>query len=274
MENTTIDMLTAKADEIRKLTIECIGRYGTGHIGGSTSITEVLACLYHYTANIDPSMPNWSDRDRIVISKGHAGPGLYSALASRGYFAKENLWTLNKNGTSLPSHCDMTKTCGVDFTTGSLGQGLSAAVGMAISAKLDKKKFRVFAIIGDGESQEGQIWEALMFAAHSKLNNLTVFIDNNGMQIDGTTDEICKVAPYESKLRAFGYRVVSIDGHNIPDILEAIKTSKKPGSKPTAIILNTIKGRGVKCCEGLVKSHSVSFTEESWKKEVYGEAQI
>lgn len=273
MDNSTLSVLTQKADEIRRLTIECIGRYGTGHIGGSTSITEVLACLYYHCANVDPTMPNWADRDRIVVSKGHAGPGLYATLASKGYFDKEILWTLNKNGTSLPSHCDMVKVRGVDFTAGSLGQGLSAAVGMAIAAKLDKKKYHVYSIVGDGESQEGQIWEALMLASHKKLNNLTVFVDNNGMQIDGTTDEVCKIAPFESKLKAFGYRVLSVDGHNIAEIVDAIEISKKLGSKPTAIVLNTIKGKGVKCCEGQVKSHSVAFTEELWRSEIAREVK-
>lgn len=271
MEINKLNELKAKADEIRKLTIECIGRYGTGHIGGSTSITEVLTCLYFNSADIDPSNPSWESRDRIVLSKGHAGPGLYAALCARGYFEKAILDTLNRNGTSLPSHCDMLKVRGVDFTAGSLGQGLSAAVGMAIAGKLDKLKYRVYCIIGDGESQEGQIWEAIMLAAHRKLNNLTIFVDNNGMQIDGTTNEICKIAPFESKFKAFGYKVISIDGHDIEAIDNAIEESKRTNNKPTCIVLNTIKGKGVKCCEGTVKSHSVSFTEDMWRAEVYGE---
>lgn len=271
MDNNRLNELRAIADNIRKMTIEEIGKFGVGHIGGSTSVTETLTCLYHECANIDPTNPDWSDRDRIVMSKGHAGPGLYAALVSRGYFDRALLDTLNKNGTSLPSHCDMTKTVGVDFTAGSLGQGLSAAVGMALAAKMDRKNYRVYCIVGDGESQEGQIWEAVMFAAHKKLNNLTILIDNNKMQIDGTTDEVCKIAPFESKYKAFGYRVFSVDGHDIEQIVDAIESTKRPSSKPACIVLNTIKGKGVKCCEGTVKSHSVAFTEEMWRKEVYRE---
>lgn len=271
MDDNRVVELQKTAAQIRKLCIECIGRYGQGHIGGSTSITEVLTCLYHEYANIDPSKPDWKDRDRIVLSKGHAGPGLYATLATRGYFDESLLHTLNANGTSLPSHVDMNKTPGVDFTAGSLGQGLSAAVGMALAARIDKKPYKVYCIVGDGESQEGQIWEALMLAAHKKLGNLTVFIDNNGMQIDGTTDEVCKTAPYDKKLKAFGYRVITVDGHDIKKIGTAIESANKGKSIPTAIILNTVKGKGVKCCEGKVSSHSVAFTEELWRSEVNGQ---
>lgn len=271
MDNNRVAQLQQTARHIRKLTIECIGRFGQGHIGGSVSITELLTCLYHECANVDAANPQWEDRDRIVLSKGHAGPGLYAALVSKGYFEEELLHTLNKNGTKLPSHVDMTKTPGVDFTAGSLGQGISAAVGMAIAARIDKKLYKVYAIIGDGESQEGQVWEALMLAAHKRLGNFTVCIDNNKMQIDGPTDKVCKVAPFEKKLKAFGYRVISVDGHDIEAIVEALEESKKGKTIPTAIVLNTVKGKGVKCCEGKVTSHSVAFTEELWRAEVDGQ---
>ncbi len=269
MEINRIKQLNEQADLIRKMSIECIANFGSGHIGGTSSIIETLTCLYYECANIDPTQPNWADRDRIVLSKGHAAVGLYSTLAAKGYFHKSELLTLNQNGTNLPSHCDMLKVTGVDFTAGSLGQGISAAVGMAIAAKMDRKKYRVYTIVGDGESQEGQVWEAVMLAGSRKLNNLTVFVDNNGMQIDGMCDDICKVAPFEPKYKAFGFKVVTVDGHDVEAICNAIEESKK-SKKPTAIILNTIKGKGVKCCEGTPASHSVAFTEELFKAENTG----
>lgn len=270
MDIERLNQLTQTADKVRKMTIECIGKFGVGHIGGSVSVTEILTSLYFYCANVDPSNPKWSDRDRIVLSKGHAAVGLYSCLAEKGYFDRSILDTLNRNGTSLPSHCDMLKVAGVDFTAGSLGQGISAAVGMAINAKMDRKSYHTYCIVGDGESQEGQVWEAIMLAGYKKLNNFTLFIDYNKMQIDGYLNEVCDVAPFESKLKAFGFKVLTVDGHNIEQIINAVEECKK-SKKATAIVCNTIKGKGVKCCEGTPKSHSVSFTEEQWRKEVYGE---
>lgn len=270
MDINTIDSLNAKADLIRKMCIECIATFGVGHIGGSSSIIELLTALYFNSANVDPQNPQWADRDRIVLSKGHAAPALYATLAAKGYFDKKLLLTLNQNGTSLPSHADMLKVTGVDFTAGSLGQGISAAVGMALNAKIDNKKYHVYAIVGDGESQEGQVWEAVMLASAKKLNNFTVIVDNNKMQIDGMTDDVCKVAPFEAKYKAFGYKVFSIDGHDMNQIVETLEECKK-SRKPTAIVLNTIKGKGVKCCEGTYKSHSVAFTDEMFKAECTGE---
>ena len=270
MDIEKLNQLQLTADKVRKMTIECIGKFGVGHIGGSVSITEILTALYFHCANIDPTNPKWDDRDRIVLSKGHAAVGLYSCLAEKGYFDKSVLDTLNRNGTSLPSHCDMLKVTGVDFTAGSLGQGISAAVGMAINAKMSRKKYHTYCIIGDGESQEGQVWEAIMLAGYKKLNNFTLFVDYNKMQIDGYLNEVCDVAPFESKLKAFGFKVYSVDGHNLEQLIHTIEECKK-SKKATAIVCNTIKGKGVKCCEGTPKSHSVSFTEEQWKKEVYGE---
>ncbi len=270
METSTIESLYQKADLIRKMCIECIANFGVGHIGGSSSIIELLTALYFKCANIDPQNPNDPNRDRIVLSKGHAAPGLYSALAARGYFDKRLLLTLNQNGTSLPSHADMLKVPGVDFTAGSLGQGISAAVGMALNGKISGKKYRTYAIVGDGESQEGQVWEALMLAGAKRLTRFTVIIDNNKMQIDGTTDEVCKVEPFESKLRAFGFKVYTVDGHNIEEIIETIEKCNR-SRMTTAIVLNTIKGKGIKCCEGHYKSHSVSFTPEMLANECTGE---
>lgn len=270
MDNQRLEFLKSTAASIRKLTIEEIGRFGVGHIGGSSSIVEVLTAIYFECANIDPKNPKSPDRDRVVLSKGHAGPGLYATLSERGYFPKEVLYTLNRPGTNLPSHCDMNKTIGVDMTAGSLGQGFSAAVGMALAGKIDRKNYKVFAIVGDGESQEGQIWEAAMFAGSRGLNNLIAFTDYNKMQIDGTTDEICTLNPLQDKWKAFNFRTVVVDGHDIAAIVDAIENAKKSKKKPTMIILNTIKGKGVACCEGKVSSHSVTFTEEMLKKELEG----
>ncbi len=270
MESNTINTLYKKADLIRKMCIECIATFGVGHIGGSSSIIEFLTALYFKCANIDPKDPKNPDRDRIVLSKGHAAPGLYATLAARGYFDKKLLLTLNQNGTTLPSHADMLKVTGVDFTAGSLGQGISAAVGMAISAIMDRRKYHTFAIVGDGESQEGQVWEALMLAGSRHLHNFTVVIDNNKMQIDGLTKDVCKVEPFESKLRAFGFKTYTIDGHDIESIVDTIEKCKR-SRMPSAIVLNTIKGKGIKCCEGHYKSHSVNFTPEMFAAECTGE---
>ncbi len=205
------------------------------------------------------------------MSKGHAGPALYATLAERGYFPKEVLDTLNRPGTNLPSHCDMNKTIGVDMTAGSLGQGFSAAVGMAIAGKIDRKTYKVFAIVGDGESQEGQIWEAGMLAGSMGLNNLIAFTDYNRMQIDGTTDEICTLNPIQDKWKAFNFKTVVVDGHDVAAIVEAVENAKKSKKKPTMIILNTVKGKGISFCEGKVSSHSVTFSsEEMWRNELEG----
>lgn len=270
MDTNRLNQLQEQADLIRKMCIECIGTFGVGHIGGSASIIEILTALYYECANVDPANPDWADRDRIVLSKGHAAPAIYSVLAAKGYFDKSLLLTLNANGTTMPSHADMLKVRGVDFTAGSLGQGISAAVGMAINAKISRKKYHTFAIVGDGESQEGQVWEAVMLAGSKKLNNFTVFVDNNRMQIDGMTDDVCKVAPFEAKYKAFGFKTYTVDGHDLNALCEAIYDAKK-SKRPTAIICNTIKGKGVKCCEGTVKSHSVNFTKEMLEAEGTGE---
>lgn len=270
MSDYNVDFLKEKAEKIRKLTFKTIATFGTGHIGGSLSITEVLTALYFHSANIDPVKPMWVDRDRIVLSKGHSGPGLYSALAERGYFSEDVLLTLNKPGTKLPSHCDMNKTIGVDMTAGSLGQGLSAAVGMAIAGKLDRKKYNVFCIIGDGESQEGQIWEAAMYAGSHNLNKLIVFLDNNKMQIDGPTDEVNSIEPAVDKWKAFNFKVLRVDGHDIPSIIDAIEVAKKSKKKPTMIVLDTIKAKGMSEYEGTPGSHSVTFTDELKKKYIGG----
>lgn len=254
--------LELQAKEIRKHTLDCIATLGIGHVGGSLSIADVLAVLYFDQMNIDPKNPNKPDRDRFVLSKGHGGPAVYSALALKGYFPMELLHTLNLPNTDLPSHTDKNKTIGVDMTTGSLGQGFSAAVGMATAAQLDKAPFHVYAIIGDGESQEGQIWEAAMFAGNRKLDHIIAFTDYNKMQIDGEVNEINDVSPLDKKWEAFNWHVQVIDGHDVIAIRNAILQAKLATGKPSMIILNTIKGKGAAFCEGQVGSHNMPVTKE------------
>lgn len=268
MNELKIKELESRANDIRKLTIECIGKLGVGHIGGCLSICDVLAVLYFHSMNIDPQNPLMENRDRFVLSKGHGGPALYAALALRGFIPKEELDTLNRPGTNLPSHCDRLKTRGIDMTTGSLGQGFSAATGMAMAAKMDNHDLHIYSIIGDGESQEGQIWEAAMFAGSRKLHTLIAFTDYNRMQIDGTTEQVNGLDPLDKKWEAFGFYVQSVDGHDVAAIAQAIDNAKNQKEKPSMIILNTIKGKGAYFCEGQVTSHNMAITEEMWKKAV------
>jgi len=255
----TLAGTTAFAKEIRKKTLYSIGKLGIGHIGGALSIVELLALLYSQEMKVDPSNPLWEDRDMLVLSKGHAGPALYATLALKGFFPLSELDTLNQGGTNLPSHCDRTKTVGIDMSTGSLGQGLSAACGLALAHKVDKKDSRVFAIIGDGESQEGQNWEAAMFAAHYKLDNLIAFTDYNRMQIDGITDDIMNLGDIEGKWKTFGWFVQRTDGHDLEAMHQAIAHAKAQKDKPSMIILDTIKGKGASFCEGKVTNHNMAF---------------
>ena len=238
--------LKAFAREVRVNIVNSIASIGAGHIGGSLSIVEALTLLYKKHMNVDPKNPKMEGRDRLVCSKGHAGPAVYSALAEMGYFEKSELLTLNQNGTRLPSHCDMNKTPGIDMTAGSLGQGLSCAVGIAIGAKLKKDGARCYCIIGDGESQEGQIWEAALFAAKMKLDNLIVFTDYNKQQLDGTTAEINPMDPLPDKWKAFGWNVYDVkDGHDLEELDAAITAAKANTGKPSMIVMNTVKGKGV-----------------------------
>ena len=254
--------LENQAKEIRKHTLDCIATLGVGHVGGSLSIADVLAVLYFDQMHIDPKNPQLADRDRFVLSKGHGGPAVYSALAIKGYFPLELLNTLNQPNTNLPSHTDKNRTIGVDMTTGSLGQGFSAAVGMATAVKIDKSPFYIYAIIGDGESQEGQIWEAAMFSGSQKLDHLIAFTDYNKMQIDGTVSEINDISPLDEKWKAFNWHVQSIDGHDVLAIRDAILKAKETKGQPSMIILNTIKGKGANFCEGQVGSHNMPVTKE------------
>jgi len=237
--------LAVKACQIRMGVIEGTFNAKSGHPGGSLSIADVLAYLYFKEMNVDPKNPKWEDRDRFVLSKGHCAPGLYAALALKGFFSTQELKTLRHPGAMLQGHPDMKGTPGVDMSTGSLGQGISAACGMALSAKLSNKDYRVYAILGDGEIEEGQVWEAAMFAAHNKLDNLCILVDNNGLQIDGRITEVCSPEPIDKKFEAFGFNVIVIDAHDFDSIEAAYEKAKTVKGKPTAIISKSTKEKGV-----------------------------
>lgn len=269
MDKALCKMLQEKAKEIRKLTIKEIGQLTVGHIGGAVDLAELLAVLYYHAMNIDPADSKMPSRDRFILSKGHGGPALYSVLAMKGYIPMQALDTLNQPGTNLPSHCDMNRTNGVDMTTGSLGQGFSCAVGMALAAKMDRLPSYIYTCIGDGESQEGQIWEAAMLAASNCLGNLIAFTDYNKMQIDGYIEEINRLHPLDKKWESFGWHVQSVDGHSVEQIAFAIDNAKKVRNTPSMILLNTIKGKGCCFCENMLSSHSVkNITEEMWKEAI------
>lgn len=254
--------LERSALKVRKMIIKAIGDIGIGHIGGSLSIVEVLTALYYECMNIDPKNPKMPERDRLVLSKGHAGPALYAVLAEKGYFPAEMLETLNQGGTNLPSHCDMVRTPGIDMSTGSLGQGLSAAIGIALGCKMNGWDNYTYAIIGDGESEEGQIWEAAMSAAHYKVDNLIAFTDYNKMNIDGFTRDIMNLDDIGAKWNSFNWHVQRIDGHNLELIVEAVERAKNEKGRPSMIILDTIKGKGAPFCEGLLASHNMAISPE------------
>ena len=250
------------ASELRYVITDMICRSGSGHIGGALSLVEIMMTLYYRSMNINPENPKWEDRDRLVLSKGHAAPVLYATLAYSGFFPKEWLGTLNADGTKLPSHADGRTVPGIDMTTGSLGQGLSAACGMALAAKKDGKKHHVFCIIGDGESNEGQNWEAAMFASHQKLDNLVAITDYNKMQIDGTTTEILNIEPLTNKWAAFGWNVFEADGHHWDDLFDKIEKGKSSkNGKPTMIIAHTIKAKGCTMIEDQVGSHNIKVPD-------------
>ncbi|MGL4676125.1 MAG: transketolase [Brevinema sp.] len=252
------------ASAVRYHIIDMIRHLGFGHIGGSLSAVDCLSVLYtpeEGLLKIDPKNPQWEERDFFVLSKGHAGPALYSCLAIRGYFDKAILHTLNQPHTTLPSHVDRTKTPGVDMTAGSLAQGFGAAVGIAIGAKLRGKSQKVYCMVGDGELNEGQCWEAAQVAAHQKLNNFVLFIDNNNKQLDGKSEDICNSFSFENKFRAFGWNALSIDGHD-HDAIHSTTISAFTQSKPTAIILNTVKGKGVEFLEQIDDHHLRIDTED------------
>ncbi len=262
MEAQALEALQEKAKHIRKLTIDSIGYLGVGHVGGSMSVVEVLTLLYYRHMNVDPAHPRKRDRDQLVMSKGHAGPTLYSILADKGFFPMDWLHTLNKGGTNLPSHCDRTKTPGIDMTTGSLGQGLSAAVGIALGNRLDSIDSTVYCILGDGESNEGQVWEAGMAAAQFALSNLIAFTDYNKMQIDGYTHDVMEIEDLTAKWASFGWSVQRVNGHSFEEIDQAIERAKTNTSGPSMIVLDTIKGKDIFFAEGKLSNHNMPVDYE------------
>ena len=253
------------ANSVRHGIIEAVYNAGCGHPGGSLSIADVLTYLYFEELNVDPKNPKMENRDRFVLSKGHTAPALYSVLAERGFFEKEELKTLRKTASRLQGHPDMKGIPGVDMTTGSLGLGISAACGMALSAKTYGDTYRVYTVIGDGESEEGQVWEAAMFASHYKLDNLVLFVDWNGLQIDGAITDVMNPTPHDEKLRAFGWHVISIDAHNFNEIEAALLEAKTVKGKPTAIIAKSTKGKGVSYMENACEWHGQAPKEDLYK---------
>ena len=268
MNDDKILELEKIAADIRIGVIEAVHSAKSGHPGGALSSADILACLYFSELNVDPTNPADPERDRFVLSKGHSCPALYATLAEKGFFSKDELKSFRRLGSIMQGHPDMKNIPGVDMSAGSLGQGISCACGMALSAKIDKKDYRTYAIIGDGESQEGQVWEAIMFAAHYKLDNLCLFVDNNGLQIDGKVKDVMNVMPYASKFKAFGWNVISVDGHNIKEILTALDEARNTKGKPTAIIAKTVKGKGVSFMEDKADWHGKAPNDEQYEKAI------
>lgn len=265
MKLEKIEDLEKMANEVRKGIIEAVYNGQSGHPGGSLSVADILTVLYFNELNIDEKNPKWEERDRLVLSKGHCSPALYSCLANRGFFPVEDLKTFRKIDSYLQGHPDMKKIPGVDMTTGSLGQGLSSAVGMAMAGKMDKKDYRVYCILGDGEIEEGQVWEAAMAAHKYKLDNLCVIVDNNNLQIDGTIEEVMSPYPIDEKFKSFGFEIIKIDGHNMQEIMDAFDVAKHVKNKPVCIIAKTIKGKGVSYMENQVGWHGKAPNEEQYK---------
>ena len=252
------------ANEVRKGAVTAVYNAKSGHPGGSLSAADIYAYLFFEEMNIDPKEPKKADRDRFVLSKGHTAPGYYAALAHRGFFPVEDLTTLRKVGSYLQGHPDMKHIPGVDMSSGSLGQGISAAVGMALSAKLSNEDYRVYTLLGDGEIQEGQVWEAAMLASHRKLDNLVVIVDNNGLQIDGAIDEVCSPYPIDKKFEAFNFHVINVDGHDFDGLDAAFKEARETKGQPTAIIAKTIKGKNVSFMENQASWHGSAPNAEQY----------
>ena len=265
MDKTKELELSRVANNIRIGVIEGVYSAGCGHPGGSLSVADVMTYLYFEELNIDPKNPKWEDRDRFVLSKGHTAPVLYAALAERGFIPKEDLKTLRKTTSYLQGHPDMKGTPGVDMTTGSLGLGFSAACGMALSAKVNKKDYRVYTVLGDGETEEGQVWEAAMFAAHYDLDNLVAVVDWNGLQIDGPIAEVMNPTPHDEKFAAFGWHVISINAHDFAQIEAAFAEAKTVKGKPTVIIAKSVKGKGVSYMENACEWHGQAPKEDLYK---------
>ena len=265
MNQTKKDLLKEVASNIRLGALECVYSAASGHPGGSLSIADVLAYLYFEKMNINPENPKDPNRDRFVLSKGHASPALYSALANKGYFSKDLLKTFRNKDSILQGHPDMKNVPGIDMSTGSLGQGISAACGMALTGKVSNSNWRVYTILGDGECEEGQVWEAAMFASHYKLDNLLAFVDFNGLQIDGPVTEVINPTPIDEKFKAFGWNVVLADGHDFDSIENAVEQCEKVKGKPSVIVLKTVKGRGVSFMENKVEWHGSAPNAEQYE---------
>ena len=257
--------LKKTANEVRKGIVTAVHSAKSGHPGGSLSAADILTYLYFEEMNVDPKNPQMEERDRFVLSKGHVAPALYSVLANRGYFPVEDLKTLRKVGSNLQGHPDKKGTPGVDMSSGSLGQGISVAVGMALSAKLQNRDYRVYTLLGDGEIQEGQVWEAAMFAGHKNLDNLVVIVDNNGLQIDGAIDDVCSPYPIDEKFKAFNFNVINIDAHDIEQIAEALNKARETKGMPTAIIAKSVKGKGVSFMENKAEWHGSAPNDEKYE---------
>lgn len=273
--SANVNAMKIMATKIRAETIRQMREIGFGHIGGSMSIADVLGVLYGGVMKIDPDRPFWEDRDYFVCSKGHAGPAVYAALALRGYFPMEWLDTLNRPGTNLPSHCDRMKTPGIDMTTGSLGQGVSAAVGIAMGTRISGKDSYTYAVAGDGECQEGLVWEAAMVAAHHKLDNLILFIDFNKRQIDGTVEQVNDITNFTQRFESFRWHTQQVNGHDVAAIEQAIQNAKEAKGKPSLIVLDTQKGKGCSFVEGMDYNHHIPMPKESCDQEIarlYAEA--
>lgn len=266
MKIKDVEELKDIAKEIRRGIIEGVYSANSGHPGGSLSCADILTVLYFNQMNIDPSKPDDPARDRLVLSKGHAAPALYSTLANRGYFQKEELKTLRHLESKLQGHPDMRKVPGIDMTTGSLGQGLSAANGMALASKLNNNGLRVYCLLGDGEIEEGQVWEAAMTSAQYKLDNVCVIVDNNNLQIDGTITDVKNSYPIDEKFESFGFNVIKVDGHNIEELIDAFQTARMVKDMPTAIIAKTVKGKGVSFMENQVGWHGKAPSEEQYEQ--------
>lgn len=262
MEKMELLELQRFAAEIRLETLKEVATRGFGHLAGSLSVVDLLAILYGKEMRYDPKNPDWDDRDILVMSKGHAGPAVYATLALKGFFPMDWLKTLNQPGTKLPSHCDRKLTPGIDMTTGSLGQGTSTAMGMALGRKLQGKDSRVYLVVGDGECNEGQVWEAALFAAQQKLDNLVMFVDYNGKQLDGYTDDILALGDLDKKFEEFGFFTQRIDGADIEALNKALEAAKNTKGKPSCIVLNTVKGKGIKALEDMLLNHHIQLSGE------------
>jgi len=258
--------LEEKARSLRCEVIKMLGKAGSGHTGGSLSAADIVACLYFWEMRVDPARPDWPDRDRFVLSKGHAAPLLYAVLAEKGFFPKEELASLRRLGSPLQGHPDMRKVPGVEASTGSLGQGIAWAVGMALAGRLDGRGYRVYALLGDGEIQEGEVWEAAMAAAHYRLDNLVAIIDYNGLQIDGEVSRIMSPLPIAPKFEAFGWHVQEIDGHDFYQIMQALEQARNHKGRPSAVVARTVKGKGVSFMENVVDWHGKAPSAEQVEK--------